>query len=805
LGKAVPNDIGTAQKMDDLLEEFIAETRETLELLSVQLVQWERTPEDRSLVDSAFRFVHTVKGSCGFLDLPRLLKLSHAAEDLLSSARDGHIAATPDLVTAVLAVIDKIADITNALDSGAPVYDNDEQLITAIMAFLPKDDTGKQGNSLPSQLGTMADNKEIVYETKNRSVRVSLQLLDTLMSGVSDMVLARNEVSRQMRKHETNTELDHAFVKLSSSVAEIRDAIGLMRMQPIERLFSSLPRLMRDICHELGKEINMTISGSEVDVDREMVEALRDPLTHILRNAADHGIENAHDRIASGKPAVGKIAIGARQSGNQILIEVSDGRGINLERLREKAISSGYCDDSAWSQMAMHDRLATIFLPGVSTAESVSAISGRGVGMDIVRTNLQSVGGTIDIDNVPGKGVALTMRLPLTLSIIAGLSVRAGDQIFGVARSSVVEILSISNANVQIENVAGKKIANVRGHRFPYGNIEDILSIPQISSDTSRILIIISPAVGAQFALEVAAVLDNEELVIKPGAPLVMGTGLYSGTSLPDNGRPMLLLDASGLAAEIGADAQSQNAYNNADIANNKATEDDQASAIMFIGMDGEKRAIRLTAIDRLEDIAVSNIKFVGGKLRANIEGELTDIFDLDAVPSTGFVHMLRLSDGEASKYLAVNEVLDVFCMSKDITASAHPNLHEGIVQVDGEPIELLNVFQYFELQTTPSIISERRPLCYIACSPQDHWERNILEPLLAASGYEVSFDAADKLTAQVVIGRDDDQSQMSNDDDRILRLRHESFVSRDKLPSIYRYDRIGLISAIEDKLAGVR
>ncbi len=789
--------------MDDLLEEFIAETRETLELLSVQLVQWERTPQDRSLVDSAFRFVHTVKGSCGFLDLPRLLKLSHAAEDLLSGARDGHIAATPELVTTVLAVIDKIADITNALESGAPVYDNDEQLISAIMAFLPN---GEQSNAVSAQINTMADYKDIAFETKNRSVRVSLQLLDTLMSGVSDMVLARNEVSRQMRKHETNTELDHAFVKLSSSVAEIRDAIGLMRMQPIERLFSSLPRLMRDICHELGKEIDMTISGSEVDVDREMVEALRDPLTHILRNAADHGIENTHDRIASGKPAIGKIAISAHQSGNQILIEVSDdGRGINLERLREKAISSGYCDDATWSHLAMHDRLATIFLPGVSTAESISAISGRGVGMDIVRTNLQSVGGTIDVDNVPGKGVTLTMRLPLTLSIIAGLSVRAGDQIFGVARSSVVEILSISNSNVQIENVAGKKIANIRGQRYPYGNIEDVLNIPQISSDTSRILIIINPAVGATFALEVAAVLDNEELVIKPGAPLVMGTGLYSGTSLPDNGRPMLLLDASGLAAEIGADTQSHNGYNNADIANNTESEDDQASAIMFIGMDGEKRAIRLTAIDRLEDIAVSNIKFVGGKLRANIDGELTDIFDLDTVPDAGFVHMLRLSDGETSKYLAVEQVLDVFCMSKNITASAYPNLHEGIVHVGGEPIELLNIFQFFELQTTSSIINERRPLCYIACNQHDHWERNILEPLLAASGYEVSFDEADKLAAQVVIGRDDDQSQMTYDDDRVLRLRHESFVSKDKLPSIYRYDRIGLISAIEDKLSGVR
>ena len=791
--------------MDDLLEEFIAETRETLELLSVQLIQWERAPDDRALVDSAFRFVHTVKGSCGFLDLPRLLRLSHAAEDLLSSARDGHIAATPKLVSAVLAVIDKIADITNALESGAPVFDNDDHLIAAILDFLPDNDAAQviQQPAFDVADQSMRDSN---IESKNRSVRVSLQLLDTLMSGVSDMVLARNEVSRQMRKHDTNTELDHAFTKLSSSVAEIRDAIGLMRMQPIERLFSSLPRLMRDICQELGKEIDLTIKGSEVDVDREMVEALRDPLTHILRNAADHGIETAAERIAAGKSATGRISISARQSGNQILIEVcDDGRGINLDRLHAKAISAGYCNEATWSQMAMSEKLGTIFLPGVSTADTITSISGRGVGMDIVRINLQTVGGTIDIDNVPGAGLTLTMRLPLTLSIIAGLSVRAGDQILGIARSSVVEILSVNNANVKIENVAGKKIANVRGRRLPYGVMEEVLHIPEIASDTHRILIIINPAVGSQFALEVAAVLDNEELVIKPGSPLIMQKGLYSGTSLPDNGRPMLLLDASGIAHEIGADLLTANFGSEAVSSTTDAQAVEQASAMLFIAMDGEKRAIRLASIDRLEDVEAANIKFVGGKLRANVAGELTEIHDLVHVPDNGFVHMLRLTDGETFRYLAVENVLDIFCMSSQLTTSSEPHLHEGIIHVGGEPVELLKIFQYFELRQASIVPNERRPLCFIECSPHARWERNILQPLLEASGYQVSFDEADRTLAHVVLGHDDAPDLDEQDDDRLLRLRHSSFASRNQTPSIYRYDRIGLISAIEDKLTGTR
>ncbi len=794
--------------MDDLLEEFISETRDTLELLSLQLVQWERAPGDRALIDSAFRFVHTVKGSCGFLDLPRLFRLSHAAEDLLSVARDGLVVATPDLVTAVLNVIDKIAEITVALESGASVQDNDEQLIAALMALLPEESAAQKPDLSTSLFATGTESKGIYTEQKNRSVRVSLNLLDTLMDGVSDMVLARNELSRQMRKNETTADLAHAFEKLSSSVAEIRDSIGHMRMQPIDRLFSSLPRLMRDICHELGKDIDLKISGSDVDVDRGMVEALRDPLAHILRNAADHGIESVFERIAAGKPAVGRVSINARQSGNQILIEISDdGRGISIDKLKHKAISTGVVDDAVWAKMPINERLATIFLPGISTATGVSAISGRGVGMDVVRTNLQSVGGTIDLDNVPDVGLTITLRLPLTLSIISGLSVRAGDQIFGVARSSVAEILAVSNSNVAIETVAGKQIANVRGQPLPYGRIEDILEIPMDQADDNRILIIINPAVGSQFALEVAAVLDNEDLVIKPGAHLVMASGLYSGTSLPDSGCPMLLLDASGLAAEIGAAENSDSFFQN-DAARELETdkrEDAGASAIMFLAMDGMKRAIRLTAIDRLEDVSVASIKLVGGKLRTFVNSELIEVFDLIEVPSAGTIQMLKLTDGEICKYLAVKQVLDVFSLPAEIVQSANPKQHEGIFTVDGEPVELLNIFQFFEMGDVGVNIGAGRPLCFIECSPHDQWERNILEPLLTASGYRVSFDETDRFSAQIIIGRDDNESAADTADNRLLRLRQQNFVSNEHLPSIYRYDRVGLISAIETKLSGAR
>lgn len=785
--------------MDDLLDDFIAETRENLETLAGQLVQWEQTPQDRALLDSVFRFVHTVKGSCGFIDLPRLMRLSHAAEDILSGAREGQVTASTGLVSAVLAVVDRIAALTDALETGQSVYDDDDELIDTMLAYLPK-----QRIDAPDVEAFDPDIDEAGGRTKVRTVRVSLGLLDKLMSGVSDMVLARNEVSRQLRNTHNNSELDHSFARLSASVAEMRDAVGMMRMQNIDRLFSSLPRLLRDISIELGKEIELRIDGSEVEVDREMVEALRDPLTHILRNAADHGIETADERRALGKDPVGQIRIVARQSGNQILIEIiDDGRGINLDKLGARAIAAKILTSADWQKMSEKAQLNTIFVPGLSTAEQVSSISGRGVGMDVVKSNLQSIGGTVDLENYEGQGLKMTLRLPLTLSIIAGLSVRAGDQIFGISRNSVVEILSSSNRNVKIEELGGAQVAFIRGERYPYAKLEALLGIDECeqTGHVSRTLIVVRPAVGTIYVLDVANVIDNEELVVKPGAPIVMATGLFAGTTLPDNGRPMLLLDASGLGLALGIDQKEDQSIPLAKPDENALEK--RPSALLFIAMDGIKRAMRLSVIDRMEDVDATQIKFVGGRMRVSVGERLFDVCDLDVEPETGMVKLLRLTDGSQAKYLAVEEVIDIFTLDGEIAPSAFPEIYEGVVSAFGETVELVNAFQYFEsggYATQPNA----RPLCYVQCNEDSVWEQRILAPLLLASGYRVSFDAADREAAAVVLNRSDSDIGRQVDDARILTLRDTSHSTTESRSSIYRYDRIGLISAIEAKLSGV-
>lgn len=797
--------------MDDLREEFIAETRETLEILAGQLVQWEKDPSDKSLIDSAFRFVHTVKGSCGFLDLPRLLRLSHAAEELLSHARDEQIVVSSDMVTAVLAVIDRISELTEALESGEPVFDNDATLIDAMLAFLPDKGTPAIPAAAIRQLhqdepGEAID--EAASASKTRTVRVSLTLLDKLMNGISDLVLARNEVSRQLRRVGSDNEIDQAFGRLSSTVAEMRDAIGMMRMQHIDRLFSTLPRLLRDICIELGKQIELTVEGSEVEVDREMVEALRDPLTHILRNAADHGIEDPEQRRSVGKDPVGHIRVVARQSGNQILIEISDdGRGIDVEKLGQRAIARKLLTSSQWQNMPERAKLETIFAPGLSTAEAVTSISGRGVGMDVVRTNMHAIGGSIDLENNEGQGLKITLRLPLTLSIIAGLSLRAGGQIYGISRSAVVEIVSVTNRSVEIEEIGGMPVAKVRGERLAYAKLETILGVAEMEdSQSARSLVIIKPAAGATFALDVEAVVDNEELVVKPGAPLIMATGLYAGTSLPDNGKPMLLLDASGLAAEIGVEQDLLEMANRNQVTDAEQNKQDADSGLLFQTLDGTVQAIRLAVVDRIEDVDGCAFHQVGGRLCVSVEQVLYDAKGLKTLPDAGAtVKMLRLSDGSTSVFLAVADVIDIFALDREIAPSLLPEVYEGIVHVDGKPVEVLNSYSFFEARPGENPIGiSQRPLCFVDASCDDGWAHNILAPLLSASGYEVSFDPTDQSRAAVVLANGAN-TQKTAGDGRVVALRDSLQVKDEERGSIYRYDRLGLLSAIESKIAGAR
>ncbi len=795
--------------MDDLRDDFMAETRETLEILASQLVAWEKNPDDLGLIDSVFRFVHTVKGSCGFLDLPRLLKLSHAAENVLSAAREGSLTASVDLVSAVLAVIDRISALTNALETGESVHDNDHVLIETMLAFhsdndLPELNHIDVGEGIEAGAALSPDTLDATV--RSRTIRVSLQQLDTLMNGVSDLVLSRNELSRQIREGGDVSDIENALGRLSGTVAEVRDSVGMIRMQPIERLFASVPRLLRDISVQLGKRIEFIIEGGDVEIDREMLESLRDPVTHIIRNAADHGIETPEERIALGKNPVGRITISARQSGNQIIVEIrDDGRGIDLKRLGERVKQQKLPAFQQWNALSEKQKLDTIFSAGLSTAKTVTAISGRGVGMDVVRSNLHAVGAVIELENQEGAGFCIKMRLPLTLSIISGLSITAGHQVFALPRSAVVEILSVKSKNVRIEEVGGTKLANIRGERLIYTKLEDVLDVPCFENEGSvRSLVIVNPASSDGYALDVESVIDMEELVVKPCSPLIMASGFYAGTTLPDNGRPMLLLDASAIGVAIGASLKEGGRLQSvSDAAHDAKVENDEGiSVLLFDGYDGQQAALPLDVIERMEDVNVEDIFLIDGRTVLSTDGISTELIGIPKIPLAGHVHVLKLFDGKSAKFLAIRDVVDIYTVIPDRSVASLSGFVEGIVHIGGKPVPLLSTFALFD--DSPDLINGKHnaPLCVIESGADDHWERNILQPLLKSAGYAVSFNRDDLQNAQVILSSG--SIDESSSDPRMIMLRDEiSSPAKRGVSSIYRYDRLSLLSAIAAQVAG--
>ena len=772
--------------MDDLLSEFIAETRETLEALSGEIIAWEADPSDRARLDSIFRFVHTVKGSCGFLELPRFERLSHAAEDVLSELRTGTREADPVLVSAVLSVIDRIAELTEALDSGDVIPDADDALL---IAALSREAVAAGPSPQAPSVATPGN------RAPARSIRVPLELLDRIMSGVSDMVLARNELSRRLREIDAEAEVGSAFERLSTCVAEMRDAITRTRMQRIEKLFSALPRTVRDTASELGKTVDLEIDGGDVELDREMIELIRDPLTHMIRNSIDHGLEAPDDRRRAGKPVAGRLSVTARQSGNQIVIEIADdGRGIDEARVVAKAIASGVLTPEAADALPPAARAQLIFAPGVSTADQVTAISGRGVGMDVVKSNIERIGGTIELDNRPRHGLRTVIRVPLTLTIIASLTVSAGGQSFAIPRVAIEEIVHLSSAMIRIDTIGSAGIATIRGRAMPLVHLETVLGMGEVDPAQNRTIVVVRAAAGLSYALCVAAVHDHEELVIKPASPAIMSAGVYAGKSLPDSGVPMLLLDAAGIAARAGVKHEDEgSAVGEVDVAEERV---EAISGLMFRDLAGVTRAIRLAVVERLEDVAAEQVRFTGGRMRVAIGDRLLPPAGLDGPTRGDMIKLLRLSDGVGELAYAIDDVIDIVALPPGMQPAAAPGPIAGVVLIAGEQVELLDPFWLFaEAESGPA--ADGRPLCLL--DRDDRWTREILRPLVEAAGYRVGFvGEIDATRADVIVAQGEAPAMPVARP--VVRITPDRTLAGED--QVYRYDRVGLLAAIERKVA---
>ncbi|KQM65660.1 chemotaxis protein CheA [Sphingomonas sp. Leaf17] len=768
--------------MDDLLQEFIAETRETLDALSGEVVAWEAAPGDRARLDAIFRFVHTVKGSCGFLDLPRLARLSHAAEDVLSTVRAGNRVPDADLVTAVLAIIDRIGELVEAIDAGNPLDDSGEESLIAALA-----EHAKPVTPTAAQSG---------IRHAVRSVRLNVGLLDHMMSGMSDMVLARNELARRLRDSNVDPSIDAALERLSQTVADMRDTVTRTRMQRVETLFSALPRMVRDTASLLGKRVTLTVEGADVELDREMIEVMRDPLGHIIRNSVDHGIEAPALRRLIGKPEAGRLTVAARQSGNQIMIEITDdGAGIDVSRLVAKARALGLRDADTLAGMSEAAKLDLIFEPGLSSRDTVTATSGRGVGMDVVRDSIDQIGGKLTLVNTPGRGLTITIGVPLTLSIISTIVVGVGDQRFALPRQAIEEIVRVRGDTVRISTIGDSVVANVRGRRLAVVDLATLLGIPDSFGRPVDTLAIVSTKDG-DFALAVDMVIDTEELVVKPAAPAIMAAGIYAGQTLPDSGLPMLLLDMAGIACAAGL--VFTQAIDDADEA--EAVADPGISALLFEDLDGERRAIALAVVDRVEKVSSDAIRHTAGRPRLAIGDRIIPLHLIGDIGSRTQTTILRLTDGDSEVAYAIAEPINIVELPADIAAAQGFGCIAGVVMIDGEQIEVVDPHILF---AQAGHGGGDRPLCLLRAD-SGGWMESFLRPTLEGAGYRCATTLDDGQVPDVtLVMTDDDADVAAGDAGMVVRLRRARTGGGGAADgSIYRYDRTGLMAALSQRLA---
>ncbi len=813
--------------MDDLLADFIAETREMLEASAGEIVAWEADPADHTRLAAIFRFVHTVKGNCGFFDFPRLEKLSHAAEDALSDVRAGRRLPDSDLVTATLAVMDRIGEMVDTIEAGEELPEgSDDDIIAALTQHCEPDvsaiaETAPPApNTAPLPKGT-ADSPQTggssapaapsgnTLSGAQRSIRLPVDLLDRVMSGVSDMVLARNDLAHRLRVAGNQPTIDGPFERLTSILTDVRDAITKMRMQSVDHLYSAFPRLVRDLSAELGKQVLIDLEGGDVELDREMIEMIRDPLTHIVRNAVDHGIELPTARLKAGKREIGLLNITARQSGNKITIVITDdGAGLDADRIAAKAVEKGMVTQNQIDAMTRDDILQLVFEPGLSTAETVSAISGRGVGLDVVRDNLEKVGGSISVTSTPGVGSLFYLQIPLTLSIIAGLTVEIAGQRFAIPQSYIEEIIDLCSGTHEFTTIGDRPLVTFRGERTPCLCLADALGLsPEMPAD-QQTLVVLRLASGDIVAVMVDRIHSHGDLVIKPLPPSIMETSLYGGSTLLENGEPALLLDMPliALAAGLISKTRAQTAHPIDFKAQENKTQ--AQHAMVFTAYDGAIKAIRLEMVHRIETIFADAVQTGGGPTRAIIDREILPLIGLPKgdLPD-GKIRVLRLSDGTCELLYAAARINDSATLDHALVPVEDEPFTEAMTLVGDSMVALIDGHALFA-QHGAMPKPERSLTCRL---PDDDWAQTILAPLVAAAGYTVADTSASDVDIVIMLDAEmQAQTEQSTDwagnsgqaSNAVIRLRSQpdrETTEQVRAQSIYRYDREGLIKALRE------
>jgi two-component system chemotaxis sensor kinase CheA len=696
--------------MDELTREFLIESQEGLDRMERCLTELEERPSDTALLAEIFRSVHTIKGTTGFLGFKRLEKLAHSGENLLGLLRDGKLTATGPIVTGLLHLLDGLRSILKAIEADGNEGEGDdsqligqlEELQMPVAAMVqqvghahtaaarpraphkstappalsgpepppvavmqpphpeppPVDDPGPDAaRARTPQAGTAAES----------TLRVDVSLLNRMMNLVGELVLTRNQVLQATSADPKMTMLSR---RLDMVTADLRESVMKARMQPVSNVFSKMPRIVRDLSQTLQRQVRLQMEGQETELDKSLLEAIKDPLTHAVRNALDHGIEPPEVRQAAGKDPEGTLRLRAFQEGSHVIVEVSDdGAGIPVDAVRNKAIERGIISAERAALLAERELLQLIFLPGFSTAAVVTNVSGRGVGMDVVRTNVEKIGGKVEIDSRVGKGTTIRLRIPLTLAIIPALIVRSVSQSFALPQGALSELVHISPEDedgAAVEWIDNAPLYRLRGKLLPLVFLDRLLlaagEAPRTGEHENFIAVL--DADGRQFGLVVDGLADPEEIVVKPLSAALKGIGLYSGATVLGNGELALILDPGSIAMKAGIHMISEE-----DAAH--AVEDDIAGAssaaeFLLVEVAGRNAAVPLSDVLRIEQLPASRIEYIGYRPVLNFEGQLLPVEDTGELlaaaqqnPAANII-VVVCREGNRQVGIAVSHVLDV-------------------------------------------------------------------------------------------------------------------------------------------------
>lgn len=710
---------------NEILREFLLETNENLALLDSDLITLEKNPTDKSTLAQVFRTLHSVKGTAGFIGLVKLQAVAHSAESLLSRLRAGELQFNAPIATVLLRVVDAIREVLASIEASGEEGSLDYSALIADVDVL-RTTGGVQVAALPpspmepvlekasitspvapvslevlvatetptlaatctspaatvtADLGTsqVADIRSAgIAET---SIRVDVGLLDKLMTLVGELVLARNQILQYSDVLE-----DGGFLgivqRLNLLTSELQTSVMKTRMQPIGNVLNKFPRVVRDLALACGKKVRFEMDGHETELDKTLIEAIRDPLTHMVRNAVDHGIESPAIRRSHGKSEEGRLRMVAYHEGGKVIIEISDdGGGIDVDRVREKALSAGLVSPEILARMSRQDMLRLIFLPGFSTADRVTQFSGRGVGMDVVRTNIEKIGGTVDIESTAGQGTTIRTKIPLTLAIIPTLIVASSGQRFAIPQVSLLELVLLDEEQAAhgVEHVHGAPVYRLRGKLLPLVYLDEQLGTVSQRQPAGDLHIIVLQADERSFGLVVDAVRDTEEIVVKPLQPQVKGIGVFAGAAILGDGQVALVLDVMGLAQRSGVISGTRSRTLGEEEVPPQPVPTATEGLLLFSPRAGGQMAIPLSAVARLEEFSSGSLEILGNSPVAQYRGEILPLIDVSRVldrlagsvhplnadhfeqyPSTETLPIIVCADGERRIGLIVGQVLDI-------------------------------------------------------------------------------------------------------------------------------------------------